>query len=352
MRLLILNRRCIRHPERGGAEVYAMELARAVVESGGSVEWFSSKPKGLKGEELIEGIRFIRRGNQLTTHLYGFWYALRKPKDWIILDVFNGLGFFTFAFKNSLLLVHQLYREYWVRELGPLGYIFLPLEEILLWLYKERPTITVSPSTQEDLRELGFKNITIIYNGLDTKPLEEPPEKEKSLTLLYLGRLKSTKNPEDAIKAFLEIKRHIKEAKLYVVGGGPLERYLTEKYSKLEGLEFTGYLEDSQRDSILRISHFLLVPSVREGWGQVVLQANAFGTVAIGYRVKGLKDSIREGITGFLVKDHKEMAQKVIDIWQDKELYKRLSRNAFEFSKNFSWEETKKEFLKYLKGIR
>lgn len=352
MKLLILNRRCIKHPEKGGAEFYAMELAKAVVESGGCVEWFCSRPRGLKEEELIEGVRFIRRGNELTTHFYGFLYSLKKTRDWTVLDVFNGLGFFTFPLKNSILLVHQLYQEYWVKEFGPLGYILYPVEKLFLFLYRRKPTITVSPSTEEDLRSLGFENLTVIHNGLDVKPLEDPSEKEKTLTLVYLGRLKKTKNPEDALRAFLEVKKQIKDARLFVIGDGPLEHYLRSKYGKFQGVEFTGYLKGDEKYNLLKKSHFLLVPSVREGWGQVVLQANAMGTVAIGYRVQGLKDSIRDGITGFLVKDYREMAQKVLGVWQDKGLYRQLSEKALEFSKSFSWERTRREFLEFLERIR
>lgn len=49
----------------------------------------------------MQGLKFIRKGNELTTHFYGFSYALKK-KDWLIIDEFNGVGFFTFFMKNSM----------------------------------------------------------------------------------------------------------------------------------------------------------------------------------------------------------------------------------------------------------
>ena len=48
-------------------------------------------------------------------------------------------------------------------------------------------------------------------------------------------------------------------------------------------------------------AHCLLVPSVREGWGLVVVEANAVGTPAVGYDIRGIRDSIRPGETGVLV---------------------------------------------------
>ena len=347
MKVLFLNRRCTKHPQRGGAEVYTMELARALISIGAKVEWFASRPKGLPAEEYIEGIRFIRKGNELTTHIYGFLHALKKPKDWLVVEEFNGLGYLTFFLKNSILLIHQLYEEFWTAELGPLGYPFRLLEKLLLRLYRKKSTITVSESTAEDLRSIGFRDITIIHNGLDIEP--SISEKSQTLTLAYMGRLKKTKNPEDALKAYMIVKEKVKDAKIYVIGDGPLRPYLESKYGTVDGVVFTGYVENQEKYQLLRKSHVLLVPSIREGWAQVVIQANAVGTPAIGYRVQGLKDSIKDGTTGFLVRDYQEMAQKTLLLWEDKELYKRLSTNAVEWARNFSWEKTKAEFINYLK---
>src|SRR5208282_2923949 len=76
--VLILNRRCIKHPEKGGAEAYTFEFAKVLIEQGYRVEWFSSLAEGLKGTEEIAGITFIRKGNELTTHFHGFLYALKR----------------------------------------------------------------------------------------------------------------------------------------------------------------------------------------------------------------------------------------------------------------------------------
>lgn len=350
MKVLILNRRCIRHPQRGGAEAYTMELARSVLQTGGEVEWFSSRPKGTQREEVIEGVKFVRRGNELTTHIYGFLYALKKSKDWIIFDEFNGIGYFTFFLKNSVLLIHQLYGEFWNAQFGSFGYFFKLLERFLLKLYRKKDTITVSASTYQDLKKLGFGNARIIHNCIDIKPLKDLPKKEEKLNLVYLGRLKRTKNPEDAIKAFLFVKEKVKDAKLGIIGDGPMMSYLKEMYKNVADITFWGYLDDKAKYEILKKSHLLLVPSLREGWGRVVIEANAVGTVAIGYDVPGLRDSIKDKETGFLVKNYEEMAQKVILLWENKELYRNMSQKALRWAENFSLERTRTEFVNFLRS--
>ncbi|MBF0506645.1 MAG: glycosyltransferase family 4 protein [Nitrospirae bacterium] len=345
--VLILNRRCIKHPQKGGAEIYTYELARALTEKDVRVEWFSSNSGNLADEEEIDGIKFIRKGNELTAHFYGFLYALKK-KGWFIIDEFNGIGFFTFFMNNSMLLIHQLYDNFWTAELGLKGYPFKFFEKILLALYKNRPAITVSDSTAEDLKKLGFKDITIIHNGLDILPLDEVPEKEKTLTLIYLGRFKKTKNPEDAIKAFIFIKEMFSDARLWLVGDGPLYNSLKDRYGAVEGLYFRGYLHDTQKYEHLGKAHFLLVPSIREGWGQVVIQANAMGTPVIGYNVAGLKDSIRDGETGVRVTDYHKMSSRILEIWGDPVRYNLMCLQALQWARNFSWGKTRKAFLNYL----
>jgi|WetSurMetagenome_2_1015567.scaffolds.fasta_scaffold00068_4 glycosyltransferase involved in cell wall biosynthesis len=347
---LILNRRCIRHPQRGGAEVYTFEIAKALRSSGFQVEWFASRPDGLPSDEEIDGVRFVRKGNELTTHFSGFIYAVRTKHD-LIIDVFNGIGFFMFPFRNSALLIYQLYREFWKAELGFLGYLFIPIENILLRAYKRRRTVTISASTRDDLQNMGFKDITIIHCGIDIEPLSEIPEKEESLSLIYLGRIKNTKNPEDAIKAFLFIQKAVPGARLRVVGDGPLLPDLKEKYGDCAGISFHGFVEPSEKYELLKKSHFMLIPSLREGWGITVIEANALGTPAIGYNVPGLRDSIVDGKTGMLVCNFEEMAEQVMTLWPDRKRREDLGHNALAWARTFTWDKTRADFIEFSTGV-
>jgi glycosyltransferase involved in cell wall biosynthesis len=334
-RVLILNRRCIYHPQSGGAERYTFELARALIDKGFCPEWFCSRFKGANPEEHSEGIRFIRRGNELTTHLYGLWHLIKyRNKYELIIDEFNGTGFISFWHKRSILLIHQLYREFFTAELGLSGLPLIFLEKSLLNLYSDKPTITVSESTRGDLLNMGFKNVEILSNPAP-QPVSEPPRKNEELTLVYLGRLKRTKNPEDAIKAFLIVRNIVPSARMIVMGNGPQRPYLEGKYGK-SGIEFKGFVSEEEKREILKRSHFLLVPSIREGWGVVVTEANACGTPAVGYRVHGLKDSIKEGITGVLVNNFRDMAYKVIELWSKKEEYERMVKACIDWARELS----------------
>jgi len=117
------------------------------------------------------------------------------------------------------------------------------------------------------------------------------------------------------------------------------------------GVKFFGYVDSSMRDEPVRKAWLIAVPGVREGWGQVVTDANALGTPAVGYDVSGLRDSIRNGFNGLLVESSPEaLADGMMRILSDDGLRDDLSRNAIEWSRRFSWDKTAEEFEKVLRA--
>ncbi len=347
MRILILNRRDMRNPLGGGAEKYTLEVARGLVERGHEVVWFASSFDGAAAEEEYEGIKFIRRGSELTTHLFGLLYALRnRGRFHLIIEEFNGIGYMTFFLRNSILLIHQLYQEFWTAEMGRWAFFMKWVEKALLRLYRNKFTITVSPSTKEDLEALGFRNIAVVENGIER--IDVSCRKSDRLTLIYLGRLRKTKNPEDAIRIFFRVKERIPEARMWVMGTGPLEGYLRDRYSHPD-LHFLGFVSEEEKYMRLCQGHFLVVPSIREGWGIVVIEANMLGLPVIGYRVKGLRDSIRDGYSGYLVDGVEEGARRIIELWSNREKYEEMSRNAREWASRFTWDRTRQKFIDALR---
>lgn len=346
MKILILNRRDISNPASGGAETYTHEIARGLTEKHGcQVVVFASRFKGSPSAEIIEGVRYIRKGNEVTVHLWGFLHALRNRKKFDgIVDEFNGIGFLTFLLPNSILLIHQLYKEYWTTELGLLGKLPFLLEPLILKLYKSKKAVTVSNSTKEDLEHLGFRNVGIVMNAVRHVSIDASIKKNNEPTLIFLGRLKSTKRPEDAIEIFRKVKERIPAVRLWIVGRGPEEGRLKQIARGLADITFWGWADDEKKMLLLRQAHLLLVPSVREGFGINVIEAASVGTPAIGYKVHGLKDSIRHGETGYLVDSTEDAASKIVDLLHNNASYEKMSDNCLYYSKEFNWNKRVDEF--------
>jgi len=353
MKILILNRRDIANPAGGGAEIYTHEIARGLAgKYGCEVVVFSSRFKGSAEEDTIDGVRYVRRGSEATVHLWGFAHAVKNRRRFdLIIDEFNGFGFFTFFLRNSTLLIHQMYKEFWFRELGAVGALPYVLEPLLLRLYRHRPAVTVSASTREDLLRRGFRQVSIVMNALRDRPAVRG-EKDAEPTLVFLGRLKSTKQPGDAIEIFRRVKTRIPAARLWIIGTGPLEGALRKRAGGLSDVTFWGWVDDERKMSLLGKAHILVVPSVREGFGINVIEAASAGTPVVGYDVPGLRDSVRHGETGYLAGSEDEAANRIVELLTDPAAYERMSRNSLDYSKGFDWRERVDEFWEIIRGAR
>lgn len=345
MKILMLNRRDIANPDGGGAELYTHEIARRLAgKYGCEVVIYSSRYPDSTAEDIIDGVRYLRKGSEITVHMWGFLYAMKRRKDYDrIIDEFNGSGFFTFSLSNSVLLIHQMYKEYWMRELGTKGVIPYLLEPLLLRFYRKRPVITVSGSTRDDLEKIGFMDVKIVMNAMDNL-YSGAIEKDPAPTLVFLGRLKRTKQPEHAIDIFQRVKMRIPDVRLWIIGAGPLEDDLKKRAEGLGSVTFWGRVSEREKFAILRRAHLLLVPSIREGFGINVIEAAASGTPAVGYNVPGLRDSIRSGETGYLVNSAEEGSSRVVELLNDHDLYERMMLACVRYAKKFDWNIRAEEF--------
>jgi glycosyltransferase involved in cell wall biosynthesis len=122
----------------------------------------------------------------------------------------------------------------------------------------------------------------------------------------------------------------------------------------VDGVKFFGGLSNEHRRRLLARAWVLVNPSVREGFGLNVLEANALGTPCVAYEVAGLRDSIIDERTGLLVKENgnvEKLAEAMIKVLRDEALRKTLSENALQHCKSLSWDRTAQELEKILKEI-
>jgi len=352
MNILIYNWRDMKNPAAGGAEVVTHEIAKRLVLKGHNITLFTAAFTGCKKNETIDGVEIIRSGNRYTVYLKAPQYYKKHAGEFdVVVDEINTRPFMTPKFVKDgtpiIALIHQLAREFWFYEMPfPISWIgHHILEDRWLKNYVDIPTLTVSQSTKNDLYNLGFKNITIIPEGINFKPMLGIPDKEKEPTLIFVGRMGHAKRSDHVVKAFTNIKQRIPDAKLWMVGDGAMRKELED--NKPDGVTFFGYVDGNKKRELMSKAHAILVPGVREGWGLIVTEANAMGTPAIGYNIHGLRDSIRDGETGLLCDGNPEsMADTAIGLLNDEALRMRLSGNALEWAGEFDWDKSAEEFLR------
>ena len=367
MRILWLNWKDIKHPEAGGAEVYTHEIAKRLVKKGHEVILISSRYPNAPSREELDGVEIIRLGNIKYVYIHALYYYTKYLKcnvDVVVEEINGNIAWLTplYAKEPVVVLRHQVeytgsknfYRSVLPYKLPRLIAMTLYFNEafyLKLYAKLKVPFITVSNSTKQDLVNAGIPPhmIYIVPNGLSYRPLERIPEKDEEFTAVFVGRLTPTKNPEHAIKAFVIYRKLGGKGKLVIIGRGELLHELRQLYGR-PYIIFTGYLSEEEKRKWLSRAHVLLVPSIREGWGQVVIEANAHGTPAIGYNVPGLRDSIKHLDTGILVPygDIRAMAKALLALYDDIALWKRLAKNCLNWARMFSWDTSADKFEKIL----
>lgn len=371
MNILVFSWRGPGHPNAGGAEVSTHEHAKGWVKAGHCVTLFTSSFKGGKKEELVDGVEIKRAGRQVLGVQFEAlkWYLFKPHKTFnLVIDQFHGLPFFTplFIKIKKMAFIHEVTKEVWKyntwsRPLNFIPSILGPFLEPLIFkiFYKGVPFMTVSDSTKKDLIEWGIPadNITVIHNGFSHPKIGRLPSKEKKNTAIFLGAIAKDKGIEDALRVFSEINKKANNWQFWVVGKAEshYQDYL-KNLAKNLGLEnrlkFWGYVSEMKKFELLAKAHILVNPSIREGWGLVVIEAAAVGTPTIGYNVPGLRDSILDGKTGLLCDIKPEaLVSKIQYLLDNTKLYQSLSANCLKWSRNFSWEKSVNASLKLLETI-
>lgn len=349
--ILIFNWRDTKHVWAGGAETYIHELAKRWSKEGNNVTVFCGNDGKNPRNETIDGVNIFRRGGFYTVYFWAFVYYIFKFRGRYdtIIDSENGIPFFTPLYINKpvFLLIHHIHQEVFREHLvWPLSLIAQTIESKLMpFVYKNTNIITVSESSKEEIIKLGLgtnNSIKIIHPGIDTDEFQ-PGKKTVNPSLLYLGRLKPYKNIDVAIKAFAKIVKDFPDAIFTIAGFGESRKTLERLVINLNlqnNVIFTGSISEEHKKKLLSESWVMVQPSSIEGWGITVIEANASGTPVIASQVNGLKDSIVDKKTGFLVmvKDVNTFAKAIMHVLNNKKLRSALSKEAALWAENFNWE--------------
>ena len=343
----------------GGAEVHLHEIFKRIAAKGHSVTLVAHKFSGCLDEEIIDGIKIIRHGNK-----YLFNYQFKKyyknnlsDKNFdLIVDDISKIPLNTSGYINKPIvgILHHVHGNSLYKEIPlPMAFYIIQSEKQIPKNYNSTPIFTVSNSTTEELVNMGFdKNLTgILYNAVDQDFLYNiDVEKSETPLISYVGRIKNYKNIDRIIDAALILSKDIPNFNLIIGGKGDYLDNLKEKVEELnlqKVVKFPGFLTEEEKASLLGRSWLFITMAEKEGWGITVIEANAMKTPAIGSNVPGLKDSIQHGETGYLVplNNPNKLAEKIKEVLNDKNELDQLSKNAFIWSKNFSWDKSADYFI-------
>ena len=359
MNLLVVNWNDLKNPYAGGAEVHLEELLRRLVQRGHQVTLLCSGWPGCEREEVVEGVRVVRRGNRYNFNLvvpFHLRQLARQSRYDLLIEDINKIPFYTPLYLKMprLVVIPHLFATTVFHEINFLlgTYIYFA-ERPLVSVYRGSRFNVISESTADDIAARGIprEHLSIIHCGIDRGVYypEATVSKYERLTILYLGRIKKYKSIQHVILALKKVRATLPGVRLMVVGTGDYLESLKKLARSLDlsdAVEFPGFVSRQEKVERMRRAHVAVLPSLKEGWGLTNIEANACGTTVVAARTPGLRDSVKEGVSGFLYEygDVDDLAGKLLAILQDSGVRQRLEAGGLEWADRFNWDTAAAEF--------
>lgn len=318
VRIAMLNFREPQQTTAGGAEEYAWQVSRFLLSQGASVVFVTGRQRGQRHAEVREGIGLRRMGNPFLVYLLvPLWLLFHRRRFDAVIDTMNGIPFFSPVVVSRrtpvLCLVHHVHdRQFaaflpkWLAVIG--CFVEGPVARLL---YRRCVTITVSESSRQELlgklRWLG--PITIVPNGCVVPERVPPVETPGDPAIVYAGRLVGHKRIERIVDLAGELG-----VAVHIIGRGPERERLAgriERGGLGDRVRLHGFIPEARKVALLGAARLNVTASEFEGWGLTVMEAAALGVPTVAYDVAGLRDSVRDGVTGWLVRDGERLADVV-----------------------------------------
>jgi len=364
--IVIVNWRDSAHPEAGGAELYCEQVARRLAAEGKEVVFLTAHASGRR-KERRDGYTVIRRGGRFTVYPWALlWLLVHRRQVVGVIDSQNGIPFFSpLAVPRRtpvVLLLHHIHQQQFSLYFRPpLAAVGRWLERTgSRWVYGRRAVAAVSVSTRwAARRELMLRGpIHVIPCGLNMPATLPMVERSMSPRIACVGRLVPHKRLDLLIEAMPEVLKRVPDVELHLVGEGP-ERARLHDLVTARGLvnrvQLHGWLDAHARDELLASAWLTVNPSMGEGWGLSVLEANAQGVPAVAFHVPGLRDSVRDGETGWLVKEESDLAHAVEDALRtldDVATAREWAQRTRAWAARFTWDGTARMMAELLAAER
>jgi glycosyltransferase involved in cell wall biosynthesis len=224
--------------------------------------------------------------------------------------------------------------------------------------------VTISKYSLEKIKTHYNVNLTksrIVPNGVDPekfKPTENIEAAKQQLGLgdepciLFVGSLIPRKGLHFLVEAAEKIVKEYSETKFLIAGEGPLKNRLLAAIGLLDlsgNFSFLGGVKESVLPTLYGCADAFVLPSIQEGQGIVLLEAQASAKPVVAFNVGGVNEAVRNGETGFLVEKSSsgELAEALLKLLSDKTLREKMGRNGRRFvTENFTWDICAQKMLK------
>jgi len=239
--------------------------------------------------------------------------------------------------------------------------------------------IVVSKFWEKELRSRYSLNPTLIHNGVDVARFktQERISKEKAKdgfsvsgckVMLSIGGIEPRKNTLTALRAFNIASPYFKtkgERLVWLIGGGETlfdyRAYREGFFSEIkrlglkldEDIIILGAVPEDSIAELYRAGDVFVFPSIKEGWGLVVLEAMSSGLPVVASKIEPMTDYLKDEENALLVSpiDHEALANRIIRVLEGVELRDKLIRNGMKTAEAYSGQNTALKHSEFYSGI-
>lgn len=331
-----------------GTEIATYYMAEHLAQRGHEVHVITSLDEGLPEESYEKGF-YIHRLPKIKIRFVGaftFWAdivrTIRKVSPDIVHAQSLGTGVPALLSKKILKIPYTVW--------GQGSDVYLPE-----WFTKltsksiiknSDSAIALTENMKRAMQAIYDHDIAIVPNGIDLKeytselPVQNVEGSRKRI--LFVGRLHPVKGAHYLLGAMSTVHRELPEAKLVLVGDGEEREHLetlTDNLGIRECVEFAGRVPHERVQDYMNQAEVFVISSLSEGFPVTILEAMACGLPVVATRVGGVPDIIEDGANGCLIdtKDQEQIAEAVLKLLQDEQLWKEMSDNNRKEVEKYRW---------------
>ena len=315
MRILVVNWQDRENPRAGGAEIHLHEIFGRLADRGHEVTLLCSGWAGASDETELDGIRIVRTGSRYTFALHArsaFQDRLEGGQEFdVIVEDVNKCPLFCSYWSSTpvvTLIPHLFGATAFRQELPPVATVVWAAEKLMPAAYRNSPILVISESTADDLVDRGFRRqkIEVSYPGIDHDfyTVDSSVPRFEKPTLVYAGRLQRYKSLDVVLRALALLRDRGIGVRFHIAGQGE-DRGRLESLTETLGLgdlvRLLGYITEEDKRELMRRAWANVYPSPKEGWGISNIEAAACGTPSLASDAPGLRESVVDGRSGFLI---------------------------------------------------
>ncbi len=215
--------------------------------------------------------------------------------------------------------------------------------------------IAISSSCIEAMNRYFHADYRIIPNGIETEWFARPSGRiarfaDGSPNILFLGRLDPRNGLDTLIDAYRHVESRLPEARLIVVGDGPLRAIYEKKAGAFLGRKifFEGQINGGRPD-YFATSHVFCYPATKASFGITLLEAMSAGTPVVATDNRGFRDIIHHEVDGLLVPQDnpQKLADALVRVLKDPALASKLAEGGRREAERYSWSKVTDQVLNY-----